>query len=200
MSADHRFMSVELVVARIAEIRQYVPGPVPVQVTDSPVAFSSVLASATASPPSRSNAGDSAATFAAAEVGVREAPPGSNDSPRIAEYRRSVPGGPVGPWCAYFASWVSARAGTPLGDAGQGFARVDDVWSWASRTGRTLKRSDVPRPGDLILWDEHMGVVEKVGPRGELTVVEGNSSDAVSRRNYGPDAGGAVGFVRPGAR
>ncbi|WP_375337061.1 CHAP domain-containing protein [Conexibacter sp. W3-3-2] len=97
----------------------------------------------------------------------------------------------MGPWCAYFASWVSARAGTPLGDAGQGFARVDDVWSWASRTGRTLKRSDVPRPGDLILWDEHMGVVEKVGPRGELTVVEGNSSDAVSRRNYGPDAGGA---------
>ena len=55
------------------------------------------------------------------QVGQAEMPPGSNDSPRIAEYRGAVQGAVVGPWCADFASWCAAQAGTPLGDNGEGF-------------------------------------------------------------------------------
>jgi hypothetical protein len=100
----------------------------------------------------------------------------------------------VGPWCAYFASWAAREAGTPLGEQGQGFARVDDVFAWAQRTGRALPGSATPTPGDLIIWDEHMGIVERVDPDGTVHTVEGNSSDAVSRRTYPP--GNALGYVR----
>jgi len=127
---------------------------------------------------------------------VAEQPPGSNDSPRIAQYRQATAGNPgPGAWCAYFVSWASRQAGAPLGDYGQGFGRVDDVWSWAQGAGRTTQ---TPAPGDLVVWDEHIGIVESVQADGSITTVEGNSSDQVARRTYGPDHGGAVGFVRIG--
>lgn len=137
--------------------------------------------------------------LAAAELGVTEAPPGSNDSPRIAQYRQAMQGNPgVGPWCAYFVSWVSQQAGTPLGEVGQGFASVDAVYAWAQRTGRAVPNSPGaparPNPGDLIVWDEHIGLVESVDPDGTVHTIEGNSSDMVARRTH--DAGSALGYVR----
>jgi len=69
------------------------------------------------------------------------------------------------------------------------------VWSWAQGAGRTTQD---PQPGDLVVWDEHIGIVESVQPDGSITTIEGNSSDAVSRRSYGPDHNNAVGFVRIG--
>lgn len=137
-------------------------------------------------------------SLAQAEVGQTEQPRGSNNSARIAEYRSAVPGGPIGPWCAYFASWVAREAGMPLGDRGQGFARVDDVWAWAQRNGRATPAGPnvTPRPGDLIIWDEHMGIVESVRPDGSIQTIEGNSSDQVARRVHPGGGGNAVGFVR----
>lgn len=135
---------------------------------------------------------------AQAEVGQVEQPPGSNDSARISQYRATVPGGPVGPWCAYFASWAAAQNGTPLGERGQGFARVDDVWAWAQRSGRAVPNGPAtqPQPGDLIIWDEHMGIVESVLPDGRVQTIEGNSSDSVARRIHDRTGDGAVGYVR----
>ena len=133
------------------------------------------------------------------EVGVPEEPPGSNNGPRIAQYRQATAGSGVGPWCAYFTSWAARSAGVPLGDSGQGFGRVDDVCAWAQRTGKAIPAgSQPPQPGDLIVWDEHIGIVESVGPDGSIHTIEGNSSDSVARRDYGTDGGGAVGFVRLG--
>ena len=132
------------------------------------------------------------------EVGVAEQPPGSNDSPRIAQYRQATAGSGVGPWCAYFVSWAARQAGVPIGDSGQGFGRVDDVYAWAQKTGKALPAGATPAPGDLIVWDEHIGVVESVGADGSIRTIEGNSSDKVSQRTYGPDGGGAVGYVRLG--
>src|SRR3954465_5899413 len=134
------------------------------------------------------------------EVGVAEQPPGSNDSPRIAQYRQATAGSGVGPWCAYFASWAARQAGVPLGDQGQGLGRVDDVYAWAQRTGKAIPNGAAahPQPGDLIVWDEHIGVVESVDPDGSMHTIEGNSSDKVSRRTYGSDGGNAVGYVRLG--
>jgi hypothetical protein len=134
--------------------------------------------------------------LAQGEVGQAEFPPGSNDSPRIAEYRKATAGSGVGPWCAYFTSWLANQAGMPLGDSGQGFGRVDDVYAWAQRVGRAVPNGPgaTPRPGDLIVWDEHIGVVEQVLPDGRIQTIEGNSSDQVKRNVH--EAGSALGYVR----
>jgi cell wall-associated NlpC family hydrolase len=146
-----------------------------------------VPAGATAS---TGDAGAKRVALAAAELGVTEAPSGSNDGPRIAEYRTAVPGGPVGRWCAYFVSWVAKQAGTPLGENGQGFAAVQGVRSWLRGSGRLAEGpAAVGRPGDLVFFDgnrdgvwDHIGLVESVLPDGSVRTIEGNSSDAVRRR------------------
>ena len=138
---------------------------------------------------------------AQAEVGVAEQPPGSNDGPRIAQYRTATAGSGVGPWCAYFTSWAAREAGVPIGDNGQGFGRVDDVYAWAQKAGKAIPNTGgnvKPQPGDLIVWDEHIGVVDSVDPDGSIHTIEGNSSDKVSRRTYGADGNNAIGYVRLG--
>jgi hypothetical protein len=145
--------------------------------------------------------GSGALAAAQSQVGVAEQPPGSNDGPQIAEYRTATAGSGVGPWCAYFTSWAAAQAGVPLGEAGQGFGSVSALYGWAQRTGRATPAGPgvQPNPGDLIVWGgEHIGIVESVDPDGSIHTIEGNSSNAVSRRTYGPDGGGATGYVRLG--
>ena len=82
----------------------------------------------TAATPTGTPAGQAILNAIRPRVGAgRAARPGSNDSPRISQYRQATAGSGVGPWCAYFVSWASRQAGVPLGDSGQGFGRVDDV-------------------------------------------------------------------------
>jgi CHAP domain-containing protein len=209
-------MSLATTIARISELQlQLHPvQPVPqTATTTGQSAFGAQLAAAglplgqTAATASTAATGQAAPTNAGqailnavrGEVGVSEQPPGSNDSPRIAQYRQATAGSGVGPWCAYFTSWAARQAGVPLGDAGQGFGRVDDVYAWAQRTGKAIPAGQgPPQPGDLIVWDEHIGVVDSVDPNGAIHTIEGNSSDRVSQRTYGPDGGGAIGYVRLG--
>jgi hypothetical protein len=163
------------------------------------VAGTTATATTAAVPSGGTSAGQAILNAVRGEVGVREQPPGSNDSPRIAQYRQATAGSGVGPWCAYFTSWAARQAGVPLGDQGQGFGRVDDVYAWAQRTGKAIPAGTAkPQPGDLIVWDEHIGVVESVDPNGAIHTIEGNSSDQVARRTYGADGGGAIGYVRLG--
>jgi CHAP domain len=135
--------------------------------------------------------------MAQAEVGQAEQPPGSNNSPRIAQYRSATAGAPgPGPWCAYFTSWLARGAGVPVGDHGEGFGSVDALYAWAQKSGRAIPTSSGqnPKPGDLIVWDEHIGIVESVRPDGSIQTIEGNSSDRVSRRVHAK--GDAIGYVR----
>ena len=137
--------------------------------------------------------------MAQAEVGQAEQPPGSNNSPRIAQYRSATAGAPgPGPWCAYFTSWLARGAGVPVGDQGQGFGSVDALYAWAQQSGRayTAASGRTPQPGDLIVFHEHVGLVESVLPDGRIQTIEGNSSDQVSRRIHAP--GDAMGYVRVG--
>jgi hypothetical protein len=203
-------MSIVDVLDRVAELRTALAPPAPATPPAAATAgagssFSTLLQSAGAAAPmsaaSTVPAGPGGAGLLAAvqrEVGVAEQPPGSNDSPRIAQYRQATAGSGVGPWCAYFTSWAAREAGMPLGENGQGFGRVDDVYAWAQRAGRAVPNGPgvIPRPGDLIVWDEHIGVVEAVLPDGSVQTIEGNSSDQVSRRTH--EAGSALGYVRMG--
>src|SRR5262245_53394984 len=108
------------------------------------------LQSALAPTATGDTAGTRALSIAQGEIGVAEEPPGSNDSPRIAEYRTATAGAYAGaPWCAYFVSWATAQAGSPIGDNGEGHGAVEGVADWASRTGRLLPPTEEPQPGDL---------------------------------------------------
>jgi hypothetical protein len=205
-------MSLPTVIARIAQIDEIVSPRPPAASTatgtsgfltalDGVQSTSSLAAPAAAPMLGAGTAGERALAAAQAEVGVAEQPPGSNDAPRIAEYRTATAGSGVGPWCAYFTSWAAAQAGAPLGEVGQGFGSVEAVYAWAQRTGRAMPAGPgvVPSPGDLIVWGgRHIGIVESVGPDGSIHTIEGNSSNAVSRRTYGADGGGATGYVRLG--
>ena len=205
-------MSLQAVFARIAQIDEIVsPRPPAASTTTGASGFlsaldgvqhSSSLAAPAAAPMlGAGTTGQRALAAAQAEVGVAEQPPGSNDGPRIAEYRTATAGSAVGPWCAYFTSWCASQAGVPLGEVGQGFGSVDALYAWAQRTGRAMPAGQgvVPSAGDLIVWGgRHIGIVESVDPDGSIHTIEGNSSNAVSRRTHGPDGGGATGYVRLG--
>jgi hypothetical protein len=212
-------MSVENVMARIAALQQglLAPGTAAPATADSS-AFAATLQNASATAPTATatpvataaapgltgtatTAGQRALQFAQAEVGQAEQPPGSNDSPRIAEYRTATAGSGVGPWCAYFVSWAAKQAGVPLGEAGQGFGAVSAVASWAQRTGRwnPAASGQPPQAGDLIVWDgRHIGIVESVDADGKIHTVEGNSSNMVTRRTHDASGDGASGYVRLG--
>jgi len=204
-------MSVESAIARVAELQTALSPRMPAvaqtqgpATVTNPAAFASMLSGAQGvggvAGAQGGTAGAKIVAAVQAEVGQKEMPPGSNDSPRIAQYREATAGAPgPGPWCAYFTSWAAQQAGVPLGNDGQGFGRVDDVYAWAQSAGKAIPAgSGTPQPGDLIVWDEHIGVVESVTPDGKIQTIEGNSSDQVARRTYGADGGGAIGFVRLG--
>ena len=202
-------MSVDSVLARIAQIQEGLqPRKPPVPSSVSGAGFQAVLGQATkgapgawslagAGAPAGQTAGLRALAYAQQEVGVAEQPPGSNDAPRIAEYRSSTAGSGIGPWCGYFVSWAAKMAGAPLGEAGQGFGAVSAAWDWAQRTGRAIPPTQPPQAGDLIVWDgTHIGIVESVDPDGKIHTIEGNSSNAVTRRTHSANGDGATGWIR----
>jgi hypothetical protein len=209
-------MSLDVTIARIAELQRLLQPPTPAlattartasTVTASAASFAGALgqatAAATVAPTTGATAGSTAGqrmvAEAQAELGVTEQPPGSNDSPRIAEYRTATAGSGVGPWCNYFVSYLAKNAGAPLGEQGQGFGAVAATWDWAQRTGRALPAGSTPSPGDLIVWNgRHIGIVEGVLPDGRIQTIEGNSSNAVTRRVHSADGDGATGYVRVG--
>jgi hypothetical protein len=205
-------MSLPAILARIAQIDQIVAPKPPASAGGSSssgfltalndgIQRGSSLAAPAAAPAVAGTGGSGALAAAQSQVGVAEQPPGSNDGPQIAEFRTATAGSGVGPWCAYFTSWAAAQAGVPLGEAGQGFGSVSALYGWAQRTGRATPAGPGvrPNPGDLIVWGgRHIGIVESVDADGSIHTIEGNSSNAVSRRTYGPDGGGATGYVRLG--
>jgi hypothetical protein len=143
-------------------------------------------------PGSTANAGLAALQVAESQVGVTEQPPGSNDGPRIAEYRTATEGAYAGaPWCAYFVSWCARQAGAPIGDHGQGLGSVAGITDWARATGRLTQ---TPAPGELILFGtEHVGIVKSVNADGSLTTVEGNASNGVREETRWPSE--ATGYL-----
>jgi hypothetical protein len=134
---------------------------------------------------------------AESQIGQTEQPPGSNESPAIAQYRTATAGAvPGAPWCAYFASWAASQAGAPIGEGGQGAGSASDVWSWAQSTGRAITNAPgvVPQQGDLIVFgDEHVGIVKDVLPNGDIQTIEGNYENRVSANVRSPTE--ATGYV-----
>ena len=146
---------------------------------------------------SGSEAGARIVAAAETQIGQTEQPPGSNESPAIAEYRSATAGAePGAPWCAYFASWAARQAGDPIGANGEGLGAVSEISSWAQSTGRTIPNGPgvVPKPGDLIVFgDEHVGIVRGVLPNGNIQTIEGNYENKVALNERPP--GEATSYV-----
>ncbi len=127
------------------------------------------------------------------------------------EYNRAFGkiGGTYGyAWCATFASWCLSAAGA-LDLAGGGFASCT---LWVERLQslglyRTRASGYLPSAGDLIFFrsagvgraSDHVGIVRFV-KEGRVYTVEGNSSDAVSLRDYALGNTYIVGYGRPNYR
>jgi hypothetical protein len=145
----------------------------------------------------QSSPGARIVAIAESQLGQTEQPPGSNESPAIAQYRSATAGAvPGAPWCAYFASWVASQAGEPIGEQGQGAGAVSEVWSWAQSSGRAIANGPgvVPKPGDLIVFgDEHVGIVRDVLPDGQIQTIEGNYENKVAANVRSPTE--ATGYV-----
>lgn len=158
-------------------------------------------------PPTQGTVGNRIVQLAQAELGVREAPSGSNDAPRIRDYRTATAGAQdtPGPWCAYFVSWLCREAGAPIGAGGRGTGYVPTLEAWGRSAGRWVEGTQRPQPGDIVIinWggsgiSDHTGIVERVGADGRIHTIEGNSSNMVARRSYEPGSAHVKGFVRAG--
>ncbi|HYM56230.1 MAG TPA: CHAP domain-containing protein [Solirubrobacteraceae bacterium] len=148
-------------------------------------------------PSSVNGPGSQIVAVAESQLGQAEHPPGSNESPAIAEYRAATAGAvPGAPWCAYFASWAARQAGEPIGAGGQGLGSVSEIWSWAQSAGRAVANGPgvAPKPGDLIVFGgEHVGIVRDVLPNGQIQTIEGNYENKVAANVRSP--GEATGYV-----
>ncbi len=139
---------------------------------------------------------------AAAQVGTRENPPGSNN----VLYTRWA--GMVGqPWCDIFVSWCLAAAG--LAELEGFHAYTPEHFAAFRARGRGFPGTAGIAPGDVVFYDfpggpdriSHTGFVETVNPDGSFVAIEGNTDEAGgrtggrvmrhTRRNY------VVGYGRP---
>ena len=110
-------------------------------------------------------------------------------------------------WCATFISFLAIEAGNP-----NLYGRECSVQQFiAIFKSRGIWQEDgriLPKVGDLITynWDDrtqgndgladHIGIVEKVSGN-QITVIEGNKSNAVGRRVVTKGAGQIRGYARP---
>ncbi len=150
-------------------------------------------------------AGARMVALAQRELGVSETS-GNNESPRIREYRTATAGAEntPGPWCAYFVSWLAKEAGSPVGAGGNGTGYVPTLEAWGRQQGRYAEADSYkPSPGDIVIFNwggsgvaDHTGIVESVDTDGTVHTIEGNSSDAVKRREYSSSTNDIQGYVR----
>ena len=139
--------------------------------------------------------------IAESQLGHVESPLGSNCNP----YGRCEQ------WCSLFVAWVWEKAGVPLEGGTAPYAYSGSIYEWAkaheaapslggmaapgespfSRAepdgARVLPPGATPAPGDAVLFgsgpqaSDHIGIVERVFPGGQITTIDGNYSDRVSR-------------------
>ncbi|MGW4059271.1 CHAP domain-containing protein [Amycolatopsis sp. NPDC004747] len=127
------------------------------------------------------------------ELGTRENPPGSNRNPY----------GPTAAWCSSFATAMWRKAGVKI----PVLPFSGDVYHWGERNGHAYGKHALheAKPGDVLIFgtgpqntstSTHIGIVEKVEGN-QVTMIEGNSGDAVRRNTHPLSASTFYGGVHP---
>lgn len=106
------------------------------------------------------------------------------------------------PWCCAFVVAVFEKCG--MADIIPGYAACDQMISIFTKWGRYYSRSvRSVRPGDIIFYNwngdlsaDHVGIVVQ-NRFGELSVIEGNKSDAVAYRSIGSMDSCVLGYGVP---
>jgi hypothetical protein len=168
----------------------------------SPVATETATTGGSACGGSSSSAasGNEIVRIARTQLGTGESPPGSNCNPY----------GPCVYWCSLFVAWVWKRAGVPLEGTTATYAYSGSIYEWAEARenplavkgigdappsglgadgARVLSPTQAPSPGDAVLYgtgpkigeSDHVGIVERVFPGGQITTIDGNLGDQVTR-------------------
>lgn len=132
-----------------------------------------------------SNVGCLARDEACRHVGVKEDPPGSNETPFGKWY-----GHDGVKWCAIFVSYCfQVGASYVLCDGfrgpgvkeGRGCSYVPTLAAWLKSAGMWVGRSG-PRTGDVVIYDlrgegpDHVGIVQQYSGGQSFTAYEGNTS------------------------
>ena len=122
---------------------------------------------------------------AAAQLGTKESPAGSNRVKyNTAYYGREVSGDAY-PWCCVFQWWLFREAGAPeLFYGGCKTASCTTLYQYYRQCGQTAATQDA-RPGDLIFFtfsegDKQLGIRNHVGiceanETGYITTIDGNT-------------------------
>ncbi len=127
--------------------------------------------------------------------------PGAASSPEIVKIAESQLGqtehpegsnctiyGPCEEWCSLFVSWVWQHAGVALPGATALYGYSGSLYTWAQQnSGRVLPPTARPAPGDAVFYGSgpsdsaHVGIVQSLLPDGEITTIEGNYANKVTR-------------------
>ncbi|MET0558892.1 MAG: CHAP domain-containing protein [Solirubrobacterales bacterium] len=145
--------------------------------------------------------GNEIVRIAQSQLGTFETPRGTNCNPY----------GPCVEWCSLFVAWVWKRAGVPVEGSTATYAYSGSLYTWAkaheggafaapapagqpfsaaeANGARVLSPTAMPAPGDAVLYgsgpgfgeSDHVGIVERVFPGGQITTIDGNFGDRVAR-------------------
>jgi hypothetical protein len=132
---------------------------------------------------------------AESQVGQDEYPPGSN----CTIY------GPCEEWCSLFAAWVWQHAGVPLPGSTAAYGYSGSLYTWAKEHGgKVLPATARPSPGDAVFYGSgpssstHVAIVQSVRTDGQITTIEGNYANKVSRVGpFKPSAAASAGEAGP---
>jgi hypothetical protein len=174
------------------------PPPVDAKVTEPATSGGGSSCGASAS---GSASGSEIVRIAESQLGRTESPLGSNCNPY----------GPCVEWCSLFVAWVWEKAGVPLRGGTAPYAYSGSIYEWAKahesrpslpgasapgespfstatpNGARVLPATATPAPGDAVLFgagpanSDHIGIVERVFPGGQIVTIDGNYSDRVAR-------------------
>src|SRR3954471_23464047 len=113
---------------------------------------------------------------------VQEIPPHSNLGPDIRRYHTAVTHAKADAWwCTIFVSYITKKAGYPLGTLGQGIARGANLFKWGREQGFYFaKGKRRVRLGDIAVHGYgHAGIVVRITKDRRIYTVDGNWSDSV---------------------
>ncbi len=119
-------------------------------------------------------------------LGIKEAPPGSNNVIFNTRYYGRAVSGEAYPWCCVFQWCLFQDVGAPeLFYGGNKTASCTTLYNWYRRQMRTVPKTDI-QPGDLVffIFDgnkggimNHIGLCVAVEP-GYVTTIDGNTGTA----------------------
>ena len=140
-------------------------------------------------------AGDALSGVLVANLNAKETPKGSNKSPEVNAYLKSVGLGPGFPWCAAFVYYIFDQVSKKLGIANPlpKTGGVRNHWAAAPAdvkitAAEVRKNPKLLKPGQIFMQGRggskvlgHTGIIVGVNPeKGTFVTIEGNSGDKVS--------------------